>query len=124
MVPRKRKEPRSVVCAACGTLFETTREDARFCQSTRPGKPSPCQVAFRNRAMKRGAILYPFLMAWLEGRGGGNTPAHPVAGDAMRELTSIARDFRDEDRKEGRPPSTDYAESLFASGVLYMDRKR
>jgi len=66
----------------------------------------------------------PYVMAWIEGKGGGNTPAHPVAGKAMRELTQIVRDFIDEDRAAGRPPATDYMESLFATGFLYVDRKR
>jgi hypothetical protein len=71
----------------------------------------------------RGKVVMPYLLAWIAGKGGGNTPQHPVSGKAMKELTSIVRTFLDEDREENRPPATDYAESLFASGFLYCDRK-
>jgi hypothetical protein len=113
----------AIVCAECGATFESNRENARFCSGAH-------QIEFANRMAKRGKIVMPYLMAWIEGRGGGNSAVHPVAGKAMRELTSIVRDFLEEDRKpcderpNGRPPATDYAESLFASGFLYCDRKR
>jgi hypothetical protein len=71
----------------------------------------------------RGKVVMPYLLAWIAGRGGGNTPAHPVAGPSMRELTQIVRGFLDEDIADNRPVATDYAEKLFATGYLYIDRK-
>lgn len=114
-MPRKKASPTPGKCAYCAAPFESARVK-RFCSEKH-------RRAFASLNEKRGAIVMPYLMAWITGKGGGNTPPHPVAGWAMKELTGIVRGFIDEDRGEGRPPATDYAESLKASGFLYFDRK-
>jgi len=121
---RKQKALRDVLCANCGNAFQTASESVRFCPKSPGAKRSACAVAFARRSETRGKVVMPYLMAWLEGRGGGNTPAHPVAGWAMKEMTQMVRDFIDEDRAEGRPPSTLYAETMQATGTLYIDRRK
>lgn len=79
---------------------------------------------FNNRRLTRGAVILPFVMAWIEGKGGGNTPTHPTAGPSMREVTQIVRSWIDEDRAAGRPSMIPYVETLFADGLLYCDRRR
>jgi len=122
-MPRRQKTPTIAVCANCGQSFETIRP-ARFCPTDRPGKASRCQQAYANRLALRGKIMAPYVLAWLEGRGGGHTKPHPIAGDAMRELTQIGRDFIEEDREARRPPATSYLESLLADGFRYCDRRK
>lgn len=114
-MPRKPKQLLTVVCADCGGSFETTRTDARFCCDAH-------KTRFGNRMAARGKVLAPYVMAWIAGRGGGYAGTHPVAGPAMREITSIARSFIDEDKAAGRPSTIGYVESLLADG-LYIDRK-
>jgi len=115
-MPRLAKTPVSVVCADCGEAFTTTRSDARFCSTAH-------KTRFANRMTARGKVLAPYVMAWIAGRGGGHAGTHPVAGPAMREITSITRGFIDEDKEAGRPSAIGYVEGLLANG-LYIDRKR
>ena len=116
-MPRKPRTPLPVVCEDCGQSFNTTRTDARFCSAAH-------QRRYRNRMAARGAVLAPYVMAWIAGRGGGHAGTHPVAGPAMREITSIARGFIDEDVEAGRPPVRDYVAAMLANGDRYIDRKR
>ena len=110
----KRKAPEIASCAECGTAFETTRK-ARFCCDDH-------KAEYRKRLAIRGKVLTPYVLAWIEGRGGGHAGTHPVGGPSMREITSIARSFIDEDRKKGRPSAIPYVERLLAEG-LYIDRR-
>lgn len=114
---RKAKPAVEQSCANCGATFSTPRHNARFCPATK------CSRQFRRRMEDRGRALAPFVMAWIEGRGGGHAGTHPVAGPAMKEITAIAREFIDQDREEGRPSTIAYVESLLAES-LYIDRKR
>lgn len=66
----------------------------------------------------------PFLMAWVEGRGGGHAGTHPIAAKSLSELTAMTREWIEEDRAKGRPSSLDYAADLFADGARYFDRQR
>lgn len=68
--------------------------------------------------------MAPYVLAWVEGKGGGHSGVNPLAAQAMRELTAIARGYIDEDRAASRPSSLCYVESLFADGMRYFDRQR
>lgn len=107
-------------CAYCGQSFLSNRFRKRFCNVA---ADHDCPKAFARLMEKRGKVILPFVMAWLEGKGGGHSGVHPVAAQAMRELTSIGRIFLDEDKTAGRPPMIPYVESLLAEG-LYIDRRR
>lgn len=72
----------------------------------------------------RGKVIAPYVMAWIAGRGGGHSGSHPVAGKCLSEITSIVRDWIDEDVAAGRPPIIEYVEKLFGTGFLYMDRRK
>lgn len=115
-MPRPKKIALDALCHECGATFQTTR-GARFCCPVH-------QVAFGNRMAARGKVFAPYVMAWISGKGGGHRGSHPVVGKCLSEITAIVREFIDEDKAAGRPPSTAYAEALFAEGFLYCDRKR
>jgi hypothetical protein len=74
--------------------------------------------------VREGASVVPLLKAWAAGRGGGHTTADPRAREAMRELTRLAKDLNDEDRRRGRPGALAYYSHLTSDGSLYFDRKR
>lgn len=74
--------------------------------------------------MLRGKVMAPYVLAWIDGRGGGHAGTHPVAAKALSQITSIARGFIDEDKAAGRPDAISYMESVLADGRLYVDRKR
>ena len=114
-MPRARKEPVTRSCAECGAVFANARK-AAFC--------SPAHHrAFNNRRAARGAVVQPYLMAWIEGKGGGHSGVNPVSAKAMRELTQIVRSWIDEDRNAGRPSLIPYVDALMADS-LYVDRRR
>lgn len=116
-MPRKAKTPVERVCAECGAIFSNTRK-ASFCTPEHHRR-------FHNRRTARGAVVLPYLMAWIEGKGGGHTAPHPLAGKAMKELTSIVRGWIEEDRAADppRPSLIPYIEALMAD-TLYVDRMR
>jgi hypothetical protein len=115
-MPRVKNAPQIASCAECGCSFPTTR-GATFCST-------PHRVAHERRRMARGKVLAPYVLAWIEGKGGGHSGVDPIAAKAMRELTAIARGYVDEDRKAGRPSALAYMETLLADGARYFDRQR
>jgi hypothetical protein len=68
--------------------------------------------------------VLPYLMAWIEGKGGGHSGVNPVSAKAMRELTSIVREWIDEDRNAGRPSMIPYVDGLMADTLLIDRRDR
>jgi len=112
---RAKITPVERTCAECGAVFLNARK-AAFCSPAHHRR-------FNNRRLSRGAIAQPFLMAWIEGKGGGHSGVNPVSARAMRELTVIVRCWIDEDRAAGRPSLIPYVDALMADS-LYIDRKR
>ncbi len=112
---RPRVTPVERSCAECGASFSNARK-AAFCSPAHHRQ-------FNNRRAARGAVVLPFLMAWIEGKGGGHSGVNPVSAKAMRELTQIVRTWIDEDRNAGRPSLIPYVDALMQD-TLYIDRRR
>lgn len=112
---RAKITPVERACAECGAIFSNARK-AAFCSPEHHRR-------FNNRRLSRGAIILPFAMAWIEGKGGGHSGVNPVSAAAMRELTSIIRGWIDEDRQAGRPSLIPYVDALMRD-TLYIDRKK
>lgn len=119
-MPRAAKPSEIASCAECGIAFETRRGASFCCDDHR--------IAHERRRTARGKVMAPYVLAWIEGKGGGHSGVNPTAAKAMRELTSIAREYIDEDRAanngKGRPSSLLYVEGLLKDGARHFDRKR
>jgi len=115
-MPRAAKQSGIASCAECGAAFETRRGASFCCDDHR--------IAHERRRTARGKVMAPYVLAWIEGKGGGHSGVNPTAAKAMRELTSIAREYIDEDRAAGRPSTLGYVEGLLKDGARHFDRKR
>lgn len=72
-----------------------------------------CRDGWNARQKARGAVLAPYLMAWMSTRHAKpGTVEAQVCRDARAEVTAIARTFLLEDREAGRPPAENYAMTL------------
>lgn len=114
-MPRAAKTSVERACAECGAIFASTRK-ATFCNREHAAR-------FNNRRIERGRVIVPYVMAWIDGKGGGHSGVNPIAAKAMRELTAITRTWIDEDRAAGRPSMLPYVDALMAD-TLYVDRRR
>lgn len=83
-----------------------------------------CRVAFNNRAKAEGAVMVALVKCWtLNRHAKPGTREAELCRQARTELTEIARLFLENDAAAGRPPVTDYVETLLRD-TLYMDRTR
>lgn len=78
--------------------------------------------AYQARAAKEGRAVIAFAKAWREARN--RKEDRDVGSEALRELCSILDGFIAEDRKAGRPRTTEYVRTQFRRGYRYMDRTR
>ncbi len=84
-----------------------------------------CRELFSNRAKTDGAPLYAFVMAWMETKHAKpGTREAEIRKVASREVGAMCKHFRERDAEEGRPPMSDYVETLTRDGGRYMDRTR
>ena len=102
-------------CAECG---EPHQRDGLFCSQS-------CRLAFNNRRLLRGAVLYDLFMALRFDRHA------PSVGQAWRAMCRAAAAWRDEDhrqragRKSWRPPAEVLSRTpaLFALVTTITTRK-
>lgn len=97
-------------CAECGEAFKGPR-DARFCTTAH-------RNAYHNRAMKRGKVAMPLVLAW---RNGKNKSGREVGSWAFRELCAAADMWNAEDRKAGRMMAWDFVRPKMAEGWKALD---
>lgn len=109
------KSPELRSCCECGDPFTITdparQHNKRFCSDAHA-------QAFANRLTTQGKAMAAFVKAWRLKRGSGD-----LGKAALAEMCQIVDGFNEEDRKAGRPPVTDYVESVLKQGYRYIDRK-
>lgn len=112
-------QPAVRVCPNCGNGFAAGGRGLgkTFCSKD-------CRMAFNNRAKAEGAVMSALVKCWLANRHAkpGSREAE-LCRQARAELTEIGRMFIDADEQAGRPPVTDYVETLLRD-TLYIDRCR
>jgi endogenous inhibitor of DNA gyrase (YacG/DUF329 family) len=83
-----------------------------------------CRVSFNNRAKAEGAVVIALAKCWTHNRHAKpGTREAELCRRSRSELTEILRMMLDADAEAGRPPVTDYVETLLRD-TLYCDRTR
>lgn len=112
-------KPESKVCPNCGVKFP---KGGRGLGKIHCSKE--CRVQFNNRAKAEGAVIVALVKAHHQLRHAKpGTREAEVCSMARRELAEITRMLIESDEEAGRPPLTDYVETLL-SATLYVDRTR
>jgi hypothetical protein len=103
------------VCPECGKKFDIVHHRQAFCCTED-------QVAFNNRATKRGQAMVPLAMTW-RGARSARDPGVKLAGKAaFAQLAALADRYNAEDREAGRPPAYDTFIRRRAAGQGTMER--
>jgi hypothetical protein len=112
-------EARERVCPNCGTKFPAGGRGLGKVHCSKA-----CRVQFNNRAKAEGAVIVALVKAHHQLRHAKpGTREAEVCSMARRELAEITRMLIESDEEAGRPPLTDYVETLL-SNTLYVDRTR
>jgi hypothetical protein len=81
-------------CLECGDTFTPKREDQRYCIARSP----KCRLEAHNRELVRGREIYRAAYHWILSNGKGENAW------LLTEVSRKIRQWRDEDRAEGREP--------------------
>jgi len=107
--PKKARRRFKRTCCECGVEFLANDVQGRFCDKKH-------KDAWKNRSLKRGAIMVPLVLAWRAGRG-----SKEEAKWAYKELCKLADQWNAEDRAAGRTPMAKYLLPKMRSGWSAAD---
>lgn len=97
-------------CLECGRPFERSRLDREFCAA-------PCRIAWNNRRLLRGSLVYDLAMHWRR------TRARSALTDLCFVLDGFLADDKTSPRRAPPKPGLVHARRFWALGTGRMPRQ-